>query len=135
MKICYKLVKTMDYQPTLYISSNGYNGCYYRLNQWTIAPKNTRLFVFDSLDELRVSYGKIMHGFKIFKCQVKGGIKGYPCENIWARDEYWNLINATLKKKKSLKHFFNNPVKGIPLLTFYPSYLVKAVKLIEEVKL
>jgi hypothetical protein len=143
MKICYKVVR-MDHNE--FVSSSPSDFTYsvsYELNKWTYAPKGTRLFVFKNFGDAKHSgffdpFFKIRKEYKIFKCQVKGGFDGYPAYGS-AFKQYWGIINSFLMKKKSTKKFFENPelynLSIFDLKHSFPSYLVKAVKLIEEVNI
>jgi hypothetical protein len=137
MKICYKAVMPSCMRQKIFRSAAAIKPVYYELNKWTYAPEETRLFVFETLDDLKRSpYCYTSNSLlKIFECEVKGGFRGYPATEDDDHNLYWDIVNSILKKKKSTKEFFNVKHDDWLLNTSYPSYLVKAVKLIEEIKL
>ena len=72
----------------------------YKIGEWVNAPKNTRLFVFDSLEEARKFHEPQFED--IYECEVKGGIKLPGC--LWACSEskFWETFNAKIKNKEKI---------------------------------
>jgi hypothetical protein len=115
-------------------SNIGYNTTQYKLNEWTVAPKNTRLFVFDNLAEAKVYAGKKLF-YHIYECKIVGGIRGAG-SNFTDNDRinrYWKVFNKELKKKKKFNVYDVMRKNGI-LLAFYSAVLTKKVKLIKKVQ-
>jgi hypothetical protein len=101
-KIYYKVVRFKD-EKLISSGTNMKNQVEYKLNEWTIAPNNTRLFVFDDLTRAE-SYVRGVENGRIYECNIVGGIKGRG--SFWASDteEYWKLCNKLLKQRKSWNH-------------------------------
>jgi hypothetical protein len=145
MKICYKIVKVGEFSGELRSSTTCCMGksVKYELNKWVDAPEGTRLFVFRDMKDIYntaflINISEFKKRYKLYKCQVKGGFFGYPTYSD-QYFKYWEIINSLLKKKKSVTDFFERPLdygmKHTDFKSRFPSYLVKAVKLIEEVNI
>lgn len=118
MKKYYKVVDKDDLT-----SARAWSKVKYKINEWTNAPRNTRLFVFDSLSE-----ANNFCGFEevIFECEVKGGVKLPGAE--WDSDiyDFWKLFNAKIKNKEKItREYMSKKIK----LSRTPAVLVKSVKL------
>lgn len=118
MKKYYKVVDKDDLT-----SARALRKVEYKINKWTNAPGNTRLFVFDSLSE-----ANNFCGFEevIFECEVKGGVKLSGAQWGLDTDYFWKLFNAKIKKKKKItQEYVSKKIK----LSETPAVLVKSVKL------
>ena len=118
MKKYYKVVDKDDLT-----SARALRKVQYKINEWTNAPRNTRLFVFDSLSE-----ANNFCGFEevIFECEVKGGVKLPGAEWDFDTDYFWKLFNAKIKKKEKItREYMSKKIN----LSQTPAVLVKSVKL------
>lgn len=96
----------------------------YKIGEWVNAPENTRLFVFDSLEEARKFHE---HQFEdIYECEVKGGIKLPGCAWVNAIGEFWEKFNIKIKNKEKITREYM--AKKVDLAAT-PAVLVKSVKL------
>lgn len=71
----------------------------YEIGEWVSAPENTRLFVFDDLDEAK-NYAKCYD--KIFECSVIGKIKFKGSFFIKDNTLFWKIFNKQIKAKKKI---------------------------------
>lgn len=127
MKKKYYKVVRKDYGGQLI--SSGVSSIEYKQNEWTIAPDNTRLFVFENLQNAKDFLDDCISGV-IYECEVEGGIKGFGA--FYARDQriFWNKFNHFLGKKKKME--FSETKFGMPL-TDINAVLCKKVKLTKKV--
>lgn len=95
----------------------------YAVGEWTNAPIDTRLFVFDSLKEAKKFYTS---GEFIYECEVKGGIRGRGCDYCDDQVKFWELFNQHIKNNKKIDW---RKIKDELPLTFTQGILVKSVKL------
>ena len=96
----------------------------YKIGEWVNAPENTRLFVFDSLEEAR----KFREGDSedIYECEIKGGIKLPGCLWVGSESEFWEKFNIKIKNKEKItREYMEKKVD----LAETPAVLVKSVKL------
>ena len=96
----------------------------YKIGEWVNAPENTRLFVFDSLEEARKFHE--WDSEDIYECEVKGGIKLPGCAWVSDVDEFWETFNAKIKNKEKITREYM--AKKVDLART-PAVLVKSVKL------
>lgn len=94
-------------------------------NQWVEAPENTRLFVFETLDEAKSFKNK---NEVIFVCLIHDYVKFYPCAYPSDSGTYWNIFNRF--KTLNVEAFRKNYVK---IMLDTPSVLAKKVMLLEKV--
>jgi len=113
---------------TAYISARYGGLAEYKIGEWTIAPGNTRLFVFDNLDE---AFDFAFLSEHIFECEIIGGIKGRGAFFSDNAPCFWRVFNSYLNKKKKVD--FNKIFKNIEPTEFH-SVLAKKVKLIKKIK-
>ena len=99
----------------------------YKIGKWISAPNNTRLFLFENLEDAQNFANQ---GERIFECKAIGVIRGFPAH--FSFSYYWNLIESLLKKKKKV-NFDSKEFRGYTI-TNRPSILAKKVKLVKEVK-
>jgi hypothetical protein len=129
----YKVVATKNNREKL-TSSWHFNYIEYKLNEWTIAPKNTRLFVFDDLDRAKAYAARLGYDCDIYECKIIGGIKGYG--SMWEDEEelsyYWNIFNNALKMKKGSEYIISR-LKKVIILKRVPAVLTKKVKLTNRI--
>lgn len=96
----------------------------YKIGEWVNAPENTRLFVFDSLEEARKFHERQFED--IYECEVKGGIKLPGCLWAYSESEFWETFNAKIKNKEKItREYMEKKVD----LAETPAVLVKSVKL------
>lgn len=105
------------------ISARAYTPVSYTVGEWTNAPIDTRLFVFDSLKEAKKFYTS---GESIYKCEVKGGIRGRGCDYFGDQLKFWELFSQHIKNKKKIDWL---KMEDKMPLTFTQGILVKSVKL------
>ena len=96
----------------------------YKINEWVNAPNNTRLFVFDYLDEAKIF--AYQNAARLFECQIKGRIRHKGVEKLAHTSLFWEEFNLQLKRKKKI-----NISKYPPSST--PAVLAKSVKLTKEI--
>lgn len=101
----------------------------YKLNEWVEAPKGTRLFVFDSLEEALAN--KFRQNDVIFECEIVGGIKGRGAFLVGFQREFWKIFNSFVKRKKKVDY---NLLGKKFCLTIMSAVLAKKVKLVKEIK-
>jgi hypothetical protein len=126
----YKVVSVSKHgNDTVLHSARADDAVSYKENEWTIAPNNTRLFVFDDLkDAKRFSCA----GEVVYECKIIGGIKGKGADKYNSINEYWNIFNKELKKRK--KFDVNELMEQHSIsLSPYDAVLVKKLKLIKKV--
>lgn len=104
--------------------SIGRSAVRYKIGEWVDAPENTRLFVFDSLEEARKFHEREFED--IYECEVKGGIKLPGCAWISSINAFWETFNAKIKNKEKItRRYMEKKVD----LAETPAVLVKSVKL------
>jgi hypothetical protein len=103
----------------------------YELNKWISAPNETRLFVFDDLNKAK-SFRNVFKTRKIYECEIIGGIKGKGARYRDSMDDYWNIFNKELKKKKKIDVEKIMEKNGISL-AYIDAILAKKVKLTKKV--
>ena len=102
----------------------------YKLNEWTVAPANTRLFVFDSLQKAEEFRRFKIGDYQIYECLIVGGIKGFGAH--WSADQarFWHCFNEQIKTKKKVQiTSYKFPMALSPV----PAILCKKVKLTKKV--
>jgi hypothetical protein len=102
---------------------------YYTLNEWVypVIP-NSKLFVFDSLDNAKRCPGFKVFDFQIFECEVLGVPESpYFISQIFKVKDFWKRIN-----KEQLPDFNNMHI--LPPVGTLLVDAVKITKLISEVK-
>lgn len=96
----------------------------YKINEWVNAPNNTRLFVFDNLDEAKkFAWERVA---RLFECQIKGRIKHQGVDRFAHTSLFWEEFNLQLKKKKKIN------ISKYPTAST-PAVLAKSVKLTKEI--
>lgn len=120
MKKHYKVV-TKDFWSA---RAFGRTAVKYKIGEWVDAPGNTRLFVFDSLEEARKFYE--WDSEDIYECEVKGGIKLPGCARIGSIGAFWETFNIKIKNKEKITEQYM--AKKLDLAKT-PAVLVKSVKL------
>ena len=65
----------------------------YKLNETVYAPNNTKLFVFDSLDDAKKFK---CYGEKIFACEVKSPTQGFAAFHNYDMLRFWLLFHSCL---------------------------------------
>lgn len=116
----------------------------YKLNDWTYAKDNTRLFVFEKLDNPSVTSYKEM-GYKVFKCHIgrkniRGNAVHYTDTEL---SRILNCSNAEYYTKISIitKWFWDNVEKNIKAKKKYNTgmkkylFSIKNVVMTDKVKL
>jgi hypothetical protein len=108
----------------------GYYTVPYKVNEWTTAPDNTRLFVFDNFDDAKrfSTYYEV-----IYECEIIGGIEGFGLSDFTKIKEFWEIINTELKKKKKID-FVQIMIDNNLRWSTFDAVLAKKVKLIKKVK-
>lgn len=125
LKKYYKLVRTA-YDDSLKSYAGG--DLEYKLNEWTIAPDDTRLFVFDDLETAK-KYAN--YYYPLYECEIVGGIKGFGAYFFSNNSSFWKLFNKKVKSKKKII-FTKQEFDNIPLAEM-SAVLCKKVKLIKKV--
>ena len=103
----------------------------YILDSWVEAMGDSRLFVFDNLeDAIKNNHGSGV----IYECEVSGVIKEKMSGvNLFTEDipEYWEIFNRVRKQKKKnfVKRFYTEAYKNKLVLSAMSATLVKKVKL------
>jgi len=120
MKKHYKVVSKILWSAR----ATGRTAVRYKIGEWVNAPENTRLFVFDSLEEARKFHE--WDSEDIYECEVKGGIKLPGCAWVSGVDEFWETFNAKIKNKEKITQEYM--AKKVDLART-PAVLVKSVKL------
>lgn len=121
-----KYYKVVDGGWGPYCSARSRNYVFYKVGEWTDAPGNTRLFVFDNLEDARKfrSFGEV-----IFECEIVGGVKFFGANCRSNNNEFWEIFNnILLKKKKVTKEKFK---KANIRLAEVDAVLAKKVKLLK----
>lgn len=113
--------------------SAGKNNFKYSLQDWNVAPSNSRFFVLDSLQEARsFAENKRLKNYKkyvIYECQIIGGVKGVGTKYIMDNKVFWDKFNADLLRKKKI----SQQEYGMRLLDIV-SVLTRKVKLTKQVQ-
>lgn len=123
-----KYYKVVDDNYGYYSSARAYDAVSYKEGEWTKAPRNTRLFVFDNLKDARVFRG---FGEVIFECEIVGGVKFPGAYSNLDNSKFWEIFNKVLRnKKKVTKEKFKELEKG---LAEVDAVLAKKVKILKRV--
>lgn len=140
-KIYYKVVEVENRQKKSFLCDclSKESVVKYSLDSWTEAPKDTRLFVFDSLKDVETWVGKDCQ--TVYECEVSGVIKEKLLGS--ARlfpsyiKEYWEIFNRVRKQKKKdfAKNLYKEMEKNYFGLAHTKAVFVKKVKLIKKVTL
>lgn len=124
-RICYKVVYPTYACPLQsFVSLSTISCLSYAVNKLTIAPKDTKLFVFDTLENAKQFFEICMYGSSyIYKCEAYNVSKPKYMSEITSVSVplFWKLR----KQKKSTKHI----QKDVPPGTLYAD----SVKLLEKV--
>ena len=105
-------------------SARSHDPVQYKLGEWVDAPLDTRLFVFDSLEEARKFHERQLED--IYECEVKGGVKLPGAAWGCGIQKFWRLFNAKIKNKEKItREYMEKKVD----LAETPAVLVKSVKL------
>lgn len=126
LKKYYKLVRTA-YDDSLKSYAGG--DLEYKLNEWTIAPDDTRLFVFDNLETAKEH--AFPYSYELYECEIVGGIKGFGAYYYSDNSSFWKLFNKKVKSKKKII-FTKQEFDNIPLADM-SAVLCKKVKLTKKV--
>ena len=120
MKKHYKVVTKQFWSAR----ATGRTAVKYKIGEWVNAPENTRLFVFDSLEEARKFHE--WDSEEIYECEVRGGIKLPGCAWVGSVDAFWEKFNIKFKNKEKITREYME--KELDLAKT-PAVLVKSVKL------
>jgi hypothetical protein len=126
-----------DRNPVSSAASKGWER-EYKLNEWTTGSKDTRLFVFDSLENAEnyaPSHISTSTLHEIYECECIGVIKDvYGEYSSIFYIKFWHYVNKNLKNKKKWNFnlhknkglMFSQPLEG--------ACFAKSVKLIKRIK-
>lgn len=129
MAIGYKILSVPDNSEDFYSYNGLFDGIKYTIGDIIKAPDNTRLFIFDSLENCKQLFDSYC-GDRLFTCEYFGGIKYNGAFWKSERELFWKWFNETLAKKKGFKNA-KCPVQTNFDLT--GTVLVKQLRLIEDV--
>jgi hypothetical protein len=113
MKTYYKIFEKLNDKKSYY-SYAQYRTTILRyfMNDWTLAPNDSRLFVFDNIESLKTyitCLGYRPDDFYVYECHCKGviknanGTRGSKNVSFSLYDsykEFWDKVNRNLKRKK-----------------------------------
>lgn len=103
---------------------------YYKLNEWTTAHNNSRLFVFDDLKE---AFKFKQSHEDVYECEIKGGIKFFGCDSRKNIHSFWQVFNKIIQKKKKMKkEYFEKYYIGLTCISAILAKKVKLTKLVTE---
>lgn len=130
-KVYYKVVYNSGYHLRSARCGGISNSITYIPNQWVYSHGDSRLFVFDDLEEAKKFIGTPSYGEEIWECKIQGGIKGYGCNSIIKIPEFWNTFNKYAKNRHISKKW-GKIWEKFPKCE-NPAVLAKKVKLLRKV--
>ena len=129
-KLAYKVVKREENRLlSCKVSDDNSMECRevveYFVDKWAIAPQDTRLFVFENLQQAR-SFKRYTNEI-VYQCLICDYVRFFPCESIWKIARYWELFNNNVF---NMEEFEN---ANVSINTAISSLLAKKVMLLEKV--
>jgi hypothetical protein len=126
----YKVVKGIDGDICSVIDHGDYT-TKYKLNEWTTGISNTRLFVFDTLENAQ-KYASSLSD-RIYECECKGVIKN-AYGTLFRSDytDFWNMVNKNIKNKKKWDYKMEESELD-NIISINGACFAKSVKLLKQV--